>query len=57
MVQDETFDYLFNCKYGIVVPDILQGVTFNSFSSLNLKFIESLEKFLQRYQQYREILM
>ena len=57
MVQDETFDHLFTCQHGIVVPNILQGVTLASFSSLDLKFIESLGKFLQRYQQYREILM
>ena len=41
----------------MVVPNILQGVTFNSFSCTDLNFIESLGKFLQRYQQYREILM
>ena len=57
MVQDETFDHLFTCQHGIVVPNILQGVTFNSFSSLDLKFIESLGKRLQRCQQYLEILM
>ena len=57
MVQDETFDHLFTCQHGIVVPNILQGVTFNLFSSTDLNFIESLGKFLQRYQQYREILM
>ena len=57
MVQDETFDHLFACPHGIVVPNILQGVTFNSFSSTDFNFIESLGKFLQRYQQYREILM
>ena len=57
MVQDEIFDHLSTCKHAIVVPNILQGVTFNSFSSLDLKFIGSLGKFLQRYQQYREILM
>ena len=42
---------------GIVVPNILQGVTFNSFPSIDLNFIESLGKFLQRYQQHREILV
>ena len=57
MVQDETFDNLFACPNGIVVPNILQGATFNSFSSTDLNFIESLGKFLQRYQQYHEILM
>ena len=57
MVQDETFDNLFTCQHVIVVPNILQGVTFSSFSSIDLNFIESLRKFLQRYQQYREILM
>ena len=57
MVQDETFDHLFACPHGIVVPNILQGATFNSFSSTDFNFIESLGKFLQRYQQYREILM
>ena len=57
MVQDETFDHFFTCQHGRVVLNILQGVTFNSFSSLDLKVIESLGKFLQRYQQYREILM
>ena len=57
MVQNETFDHLFACPHGIVVPNILQGVTFNSFSSTDFNFIESLRKFLQRYQQYREILM
>ena len=57
MVQDETFDHLFACQHGIVVPNILQGVTFNSFSSADFNFIESLGKFLQRYQQYHEILM
>ena len=57
MVQDETFDHLFTCQHGIVVPNILQGVTFNSFSSIDLNFFESLGKILQRSQQYREILM
>ena len=57
MVQDETFDHLFTCQHFIVVPNILQGVTFNSFSSLDLKFSEGLGKSLQRYQQCREILM
>ena len=57
IVQDETFDHLFTCQHGIVVPNILQGVTFNSFSSTDVNFVESLGKFLQRYQQYREILM
>ena len=57
MVQDETFDHLFACQHRIVVPNILQGVTFNLFSSTDLNFIESLEKFSQRYQQYREIPM
>ena len=55
--QDETFDYLFTCQHGIVVPSILQSVTFISFSSVDLNFIESLGKSLQRYQQYREILI
>ena len=57
MVQDETFDRLFICQHGIVVPNILQDVTFNSISSIDLNFIESLGMFLERYQQYREILM
>ena len=59
MVQDQTFDdLLFAYPHGIVVPNILQGVTFNSFSSTDFNFIESLGKFLQRYhQQCREILM
>ena len=56
-VQDETFDHLFTYQHSIVVPNILQGVTFNSFSSIHLNFIESLGKFMQRYQQYHEILM
>ena len=51
MVQDETFDHLFTCQLGVVVPNILQGVTFNSFSSLDFKVIENLGKFLQKYQQ------
>ena len=57
IVQDEAFDHLFTCQHGIVVPNILQGVTFNSFSYIELNFIESLEKFLQRYQQYRKVLL
>ena len=57
MVQDETFDHLFACQHGIVVPNVLQGVPFNSFSSLDLNFIESLGKCLQRYRQHCEILM
>ena len=57
MVQDETFDHLFTCQHGILVPNILQGVTFNSFSSIDLNCFESLGKFFQRYQQYLEILM
>ena len=57
MVQDETFDHLFACQHSIVASNILQGVTFNSFSSTDFNFIESLGKFLQRSQQYREIIM
>ena len=53
MVQDD----LFTCQHGIVVPNILQGVTFNSFSSIDLNFIDSLGKCLERYQQYHEILV
>ena len=45
MVQDETFDHLFTCQHGIVIPNILQGVTFNSFSSIDLNFIGVLESF------------
>ena len=48
MVQDETFDHLFACPHGKVVPNILQGVAFNSFFSTDCYFIESLGKFLQR---------
>ena len=57
MVKDETFDHLFTCQLGVVISNILRGVTFNSFSSLDLEVIESLGKLLQKYQQYREILM
>ena len=57
VVQDENFDHLFTSQNGIVVPNILQGVTFNLFSFIDLDFIESLGKCLQRDQQYREILM
>ena len=56
----ETFDYLFTCKLGVVVPITLQYILhlhLNTFSSLDLKVIESLRMLLQKYQQYREILM
>ena len=45
MAEDETFDHLFTCQHGIVVPNILQGVTFNSFSPVDLNFIESWKVF------------
>ena len=46
MVQDETFDYLFACPHGIVVPNILQGVTFNSYFLLQtLILLRVLESF------------
>ena len=45
MVQHETFDHLFTCQHGKVFPNILQGVTFNSFSSTDLNVIESLQVF------------
>ena len=58
MAQDETFDHLFTCQQlGAVVPNIMQGVALSSFSSLDLNVIDSLGKFLQKYQQYREILV
>ena len=44
-----TFSFSINPKSGLL--------NFNSLSSLDLKVNESLGKFWQKYQQYREIVM
>ena len=57
-VLDESFDHIFTCRFGIIVPKEMKHFRLQSFESeVPLLVLEKTGQFLKRYLKYRAYLI